>query len=92
MASSFGSLTQQRYFDGHERDNVIEERRIVGEIGFVHSTHAPTPEASRAFPSDIALLSTEQRNKLVVFFHDESTFRPTFYVGKERRVYAAAKK
>lgn len=42
--------------------------RIMSEIGFVHPSHALTPEAAWAFPSDIILLFTEQRDKLV-FMH-----------------------
>ena len=44
-------------------------------IGFLHPDHAPTPEAACAFPSTLPLASLETREKIVVFFHDESTFQ-----------------
>ena len=65
-------------FDGHEQHDVVQERnkfiKTMAEIGFVHPDQAPTPEAANAFPKDVALPSTDQRNKTVIFFHDESTF------------------
>ena len=41
------------------------------EVGFLHPSEAPTPEAASAF-SSVPLASTE---KTVVLFHDESTFQ-----------------
>ena len=57
------------FFDGHKRKDVIEARRIflrnMAEIGFLHSDHAPIPEAARTFPSSVPLPSTERRAKTV---------------------------
>ena len=47
--------------------------QTMAEIGFVHPDKAETSEAGRAFPKDVALPSTDLRNKTVIFFHDEST-------------------
>ena len=44
------------------------------ELRFLHPDQAPTPEAARAFPHDIALASSSTREK-TVFFHDESTYQ-----------------
>lgn len=67
------------FFNGHERDDVVAERKSfltkMAEIGFVHPGNAPTPEAARAFPTSVPLPSAEQRKKTVVLFHDESTFQ-----------------
>ncbi len=66
------------FFDGHERDDVVVARKNfldeMVRIGFLHPEHAPTPEAARAFPSNLPLASLETRQKTVVLFHDESTF------------------
>ena len=45
------------------------------KIGFLHFTQAPTEEYRKAFPKDIERLTAERRSKLVVIFHDESTFQ-----------------
>ena len=44
------------------------------EVGFLHPDQAPTPEAHLAFPCDVPLPSSKVREKIVVIFHDESTF------------------
>ena len=66
------------FFDGHERDDVVEYRgnflRKMIEVGFLHPEQAPTPEAAAAFPPDVPLALAAERAKTVVFFHDESTF------------------
>ena len=88
------------FFDGHERDDVVEYRgqflRKMIEIGFLHPEQAPTPEAAAAFPSDVPLALAEQRAKTVVFFHDESTFHVNedqpFQWGEKRQLHAASKK
>ena len=67
------SPSKGMYFDGHEREDVIESRQKG--IGFLHLDQAPTTEAARAFPKDFSLPSTEMRSKTVVFFHDECTFQ-----------------
>jgi hypothetical protein len=75
----FEILTARKglFFDGHERDDVVEARKVfldeMAAVGFLHPDHAPTPEAARAFPA-VPLASLEMREKTVVFFHDESTF------------------
>ena len=72
------SATKGAYYDGHERDDVVVYRKNVLDKmcrnGFLHPDHAPTPDAQRCFPSDVPLVPLETRDKLVVIFHDESTF------------------
>ena len=67
------------FFDGHERDDVVEERKMflskMIEVGFLHPSEAPTPESASAFPSTVPLPSSDSRDKTVVLFHDESTFQ-----------------
>ena len=74
------SSNKGMFFDGHEREDVIVQRRefllIMAEIGFMHPDHAPTPEAARAFPAWVPLPSTESCAKTVVFFHDEARSMP----------------
>ena len=65
------------YFDGHEREDVVARNEFVRtmcKIGFLHPEEASTPTARSAFPRDIALVSSEQRQKTIVIFHDETTF------------------
>ena len=70
----FEVLTSRKgiFFDGHEREDVVESRRLflrkVAKIGFIHFTNAPTPEAQKALPDDIDTPSLERRSKTVVFF------------------------
>lgn len=72
------SAKKGAYFDGHERDDVVKSRKQFLEdmisVGFLHPSQAPTPDSQRAFPSNVPLASEEARSKLVVIFHDESTF------------------
>lgn len=72
------SVTKGMFFDGHERPDVVEQRKVFLEemvtVGFLHPDHAPTPEAARCFPSQVPLASLETREKAVVFFHDESIY------------------
>ena len=67
------------FFDGHERDDVVEERKEflteVVEVEFLHPSEAPTPEATSAFPSPVPLPMSYIRDKTVVLFHDKSTFQ-----------------
>lgn len=67
------------FFDGHERDDVVAERKSfynkMAEIGFLHPDNVPTPEAARALPSFIQLPSTESCEKTIVLFHDGSTIQ-----------------
>ena len=72
------SASKGAYYDGHERDDVVQYRkgflkRMI-EVGYLHPDQAPTPDAQRAFPSDVPLPSCEVREKTVIIFHDESTF------------------
>ena len=77
----FQVLTPRKgiFVDGHERPDVVAYRREflrkLMKTGFLHFTHAPTDEARKAFPVDIEPPTSERRSKLVVFFHDESTFQ-----------------
>ena len=66
------------FIDGHERDDVVESRKLflrkMVKLGFLHFTNAPTEDAVKALPDDIDQPTNERRSKTVVFFHDESTF------------------
>lgn len=72
------SSTKGAYFDGDERPDVIASRKQflndIIAVGFLHPDQAPTPDAQKAFPTDVPLASLAMRSKLVVIFHDESTF------------------
>ena len=67
------------FFDGHEREDVVKEKKVfldnMVEIGFLHPSEVPTPQAASAFPSSITLPTLEVREKTVVIFHDESTLQ-----------------
>lgn len=58
------SSSKGLFFDGHECDDDVQERKsfllMMAEIGFLHPDDAPTPEAARAFPTSVSLPSTEQ--------------------------------
>ena len=77
----FEVLTPRKgiFIDGHEREDVVSYRKIflrrMLKIGFLHFTNAPTETAQRAIPDDIEPPTLEQREKTVVFCHDESTFQ-----------------
>ena len=66
------------YIDGHERDNVIEYRQKflqkMVSIGFLNKDNAPTPEAAQFLPNNLECPSSQQLERTVVFFHDESIF------------------
>ena len=49
--------------------------RKLTKIGFLHYTDAPTIDTANALPQDIEPPIAERRSKLVVFFHDKSTFQ-----------------
>ena len=79
------------YVDGHEREDVVEYRKIFWRrmvaLGFLDESCAPTEEAKKALPSDIHGPSPEVAKKTVVLFHDESTFQsnedqPTLWAEK----------
>lgn len=67
------SASNGAYFDGHERPHVIESRETflkeMVKVGFLHPNQAPTPDAQRAFPSDVPLMSSELRDEVVMIFH-----------------------
>ena len=67
------------YVDGHERSDVVEYRnkylRKMVALGFLNESNAPTPDATKNFPTDLEALTPEQAEKNIVFFHDESTFQ-----------------
>ena len=66
------------FIDGHERDDVVESRKMflrrMVKIGFVHITNAPTDSSRAAIPTDLEPPTLDRCSKTVVFFHDESTF------------------
>ena len=43
-------------------------------IGFLNKDNAPTPEATQFLPNDLECPSSQQLERTVVFFHDESVF------------------
>lgn len=53
------------FYDGHERDDVVEHRKIflrrMVKIGFLHFTNAPTESSQNAIPSDIDPPTLNQR-------------------------------
>ena len=71
--NSYGNL-YWRSLENEQRNIFL--RRMV-KIGFLHFTNAPTESSQKSIPSDINTpppLLLDQRDKTVVFFHDESTF------------------
>ena len=48
-------------------------RKMVS-IGFLNKDNAPTPEAAQFLPNDLECPSSQQLERTVVFFHDESVF------------------
>ena len=48
-------------------------------IGFLNNENVPTPEAVKSLPIDLETPSSDQINKTVVLFHDESTFQACDY-------------
>ena len=87
------------FFDGHERDDVVEYRgnflRKMIEVGFLDPEQAPTPEAAAAFPPDVPLALAAERAKTVMFFSRREHFSckrgPAVSVGKEGHIHAASK-
>ena len=58
------------YIDGHERSDVVDYRKIyLRKLEALESTHAPHPPTSDEPPPE-----PSDRRKLVLIFHDESTF------------------
>ena len=77
------SVKKGTYIDGHEREDVVEYRnkflRKMVSLGFLNKENAPTPEAAQALPSDLEAPASDQINKTIIFFHDESTFQACDY-------------
>ena len=67
------------FVDGHERDDVVQYRkrflRRMVALGFFNTNNAPTEEAKQAIPDDLECPPQVVLEKMVVFFHDESTFQ-----------------
>ena len=67
------------YVDGHERDDVVEDRRKflcqMVALGFLNSDNAPTEGAKSALPDDLHCPEKAIVDKKVILFHDESTFQ-----------------
>ena len=67
------------FVDGHERDDVVQYRkrflRRMVALGFLNTNNAPTEEAKQAIPDDLECPPQVVLEKMVVFFHDESTFQ-----------------
>ena len=84
------SADKGMFFDSHEREDVVKERKVfldmMVETGFMHPTEALTPRVASAFPSTLPLPPADVRDKTVIIFHDESTFQANedqTYVGKK---------
>ena len=58
--------------DGHERDDVVEYRKLyLRKLEILEATHAPPPPCSdEPTPSD----EPSEKKTLIMFYHDESTF------------------
>ena len=75
------SSSKCMYFDGHERVNIVISRNdfvhTMCKIGFLHPEETLTVQAQRAFPTNIPLVSSEEQQKTIIIFHDETTFNAT---------------
>ena len=61
------------YIDGHERDDVVEYRKIyLRQLKVLSLTHAPPPLCTDEIPAEPFI--GPQRRNLVLIFHDESTY------------------
>ena len=76
------SSSKGRYFDGYEREDVVIARkefvRTMCKIGFLYPEDAPTPSAQSAYPSDIALASSEHNKRPSSFFTMRPLLMPTY--------------
>ena len=62
------------YFDGHERVDVVEYRKLyLRKLEILEATHAPPPPSSDD-PIRVRREEDESKKKLVLIYHDESTF------------------
>ena len=68
-------ITKGIYYDGHERDDVVDYRtKFLAEmstLGFLHSSNAPNEEAGKLV-EDVTL--GKDWENTIFWFHDESTF------------------
>ena len=94
------SADKGMFFDGHEREGAVQERKEfltkMVEYGFLHPSDAPTPEAGRAFPSSVPPTLSYVQEKTVILFH-ESTFhanedQKSMWGVYKRRAHAASEK
>ena len=62
------------YFDGHEREDVVEYRRIfLNKILALQSTHLPPPTCTSGQTEEL-IGNNEFEKRLVMIYHDESSF------------------
>ena len=62
------------YLDGHERADVVEYRKLyLRKLEILEATHAPPPLCSDD-PIRVHQEEDESKKKLVLIYHDESTF------------------
>ena len=62
------------YFDGHERADVVEYRKLyLRKLKILESTHAPPPCCSDD-PIRVRQEEDESKKQLVLLYYDESTF------------------
>jgi len=62
------------YFDGHEREDVVEYRKLhLCKIEILQSTHLPPPICSTGQTEEI-VGSESSEKRLVLIYHDESSF------------------
>ena len=68
-------ITKEIYYDGHERQDVIEIRdeflRTMTSLGFLHETNTPNQESASHLPS---VPVSKERENTIFWFHDKSTF------------------
>ena len=61
------------YIDGHERDDVVEYRKLyLKRMNILHATHCPQPCHADEIPPE-PFIGPQCRN-LVLLFHDESRY------------------
>ena len=70
-------ITKGIYYDGHERVDVIEDRKMflsrVSALGFLHSSNIPNYEEAADLLKDVNF--DQNWGNTIVRFHDESTFK-----------------
>ena len=74
LGFSVTSTKKGLYFDGHERDDVIEYRKIyLRKIEVLQSTHLPPPTCLTGQTEELLGNETSEK-RLVLIYHDESSF------------------